>query len=177
LSCSRFCWGLVVYSFNVSGASASQGFTVRWYADLLRHPAIYLAFVSSFEIGLLATAALTLFGTMIAFALTGHRVYAVAASEIALLGPMVTPEHMMTAGLLVLFTVLASAGNRRNRPRPRVGRRSLATSCGCIPFVVVTVRARLRVMDRTFEEAPADLGAVPITTFTGRPSRLRCLGS
>jgi ABC-type spermidine/putrescine transport system permease subunit II len=104
---------------------------------------------------------------MIAFALTGHRVYAVAASEVALLGPMVRPEIIMTAGLLVLFTVLPSAGIVGTDLGPGFGRRSLATSCGCIPLVVVTVRARLRVMDRTFEEAPADLGAVPITTFSG----------
>lgn len=158
---------LVVYSFNNSRRIAWQGFTVRWYQDLLRDPTITAAFVSSFKIGLLATAASTLIGTMIAFALTRHRVYAPAASEVALLGPMVTPEIIMAAGLLVLFAQFSRLpGIVGTYLGPGFWAVVASHIMFCIPFVVVTVRARLRVMDRTIEEASADLGADPIATFT-----------
>jgi spermidine/putrescine transport system permease protein len=158
---------LVLYSFNDSRRIAWQGFTVRWYEDLLRDPTITAAFLSSFKIGLLATAASTLIGTMIAFALTRHRVYAPAASEVALLGPMVTPEIIMAAGLLVLFAQFSRLpGIVGTYLGPGFWAVVASHIMFCIPFVVVTVRARLRVMDRTIEEASADLGADPITTFT-----------
>jgi len=35
----------------------------------------------------------------------------------------------------------------------------------CIPFVAVTVQARVVGMDRSLEEAAMDLGATPLTTF------------
>jgi spermidine/putrescine transport system permease protein len=158
---------LVVYSFNDSRRIAWQGFTVRWYEDLLNDPTITAAFVSSFKIGLLATAASTLIGTMIAFALSRHRVYASTASEVALLGPMVTPEIIMAAGLLVLFAQFSRLpGVIGTYLGPGFWAVVASHIMFCIPFVVVTVRARLRVMDRTLEEASADLGADPISTFT-----------
>lgn len=158
---------LVLYSFNDSRRIAWQGFTVRWYEDLLRDPTITAAFLSSFKIGLLATAASTLIGTMIAFALTRHRVYAPTVTEVALLGPMVTPEIIMAAGLLVLFAQFSRLpGIVGTYLGPGFWAVVASHIMFCIPFVVVTVRARLRVMDRTVEEASADLGADPITTFT-----------
>lgn len=158
---------LVLYSFNDSRRIAWQGFTLRWYEDLLRDPTIVAAFASSFKIGILATAASTLIGTMIAFALTRHRVYAPAATEVALLGPMVTPEIIMAAGLLVLFAQFSRLpGVVGTYLGPGFWAVVASHVMFCIPFVVVTVRARLRVMDRTLEEASADLGADPITTFT-----------
>jgi spermidine/putrescine transport system permease protein len=158
---------LILYSFNDSKRIVWQGFTTRWYRDLLRDPTITSAFADSFRIGLIATLVSTVLGTMIAFALVRHRVRARTATEISLLGPMITPEIIMAAGLLVLFAQFSRLPGFLGRYLgPGFWAVVASHIMFCIPFVVVTVRARLRVMDQALEEAAADLGADPITTFT-----------
>jgi len=157
---------LILYSFNDSRRIAWAGFTTHWYGDLFRDPTITAAFRQSFKVGLLATLIATVLGTMVAFALTRHRVVARGGTEIALLGPMITPEVIMAAGLLILFAQFSRLPGLVGRTLgPGLWAVVLSHVMFCIPFVVVTVRARLRVMDRTLEEAAADLGADPITTF------------
>src|SRR4029450_8606068 len=115
---------------------------------------------------LLSTLIATVLGTMVAFALTRHRVVARGATEIALLGPMITPEGIMAAGVLVPFAPFSRLpGLVGQTLGPGLWAVVLSHVMFCIPFVVVTVRARLRVMDRTMEEAAAGPGADPITTF------------
>jgi len=158
---------LVLYSFNDSRRIVWQGFTVRWYQELLADPTITGAFRQSFQVGLLATLVSTVIGTMVAFALTRHRVVARGATEVSLLGPMVTPEVIIAAGLLILFAQFSRLpGLLGTYLGPGFWAVVASHIMFCIPFVVVTVRARLRVMDRTLEEAAADLGADPISTFT-----------
>jgi len=157
---------LVLYSFNDSRRIAWAGFTTRWYTALFHDPTITAAFRQSFKVGLLATLVATVIGTMVAFALTRHRVIGRGATEIGLLGPMITPEVIMAAGLLILFAQFSRLPGLLGRTfGPGFWAVVISHVMFCIPFVVVTVRARLRVMDRTLEEAAADLGADPITTF------------
>jgi spermidine/putrescine transport system permease protein len=157
---------LVLYSFNDSRRIAWAGFTTRWYTALFHDATITSAFRQSFKVGLLATLVATVIGTMVAFALTRHRVLGRGATEIGLLGPMITPEVIMASGLLILFAQFSRLPGLLGRTfGPGLWAVVISHVMFCIPFVVVTVRARLRVMDRTLEEAAADLGADPITAF------------
>src|SRR5918996_899884 len=88
-------------------------------------------------------------------ALTIYTGLAVAYMLIVL--PMATPEIVIGAALLSMFIVYNIA----------LGFTTLliAHIMFSISFVVVVVRSRLIGFDRSIEEAAADLGATPISTF------------
>ena len=58
---------LIVFSFNDSSSlTVWQGFTLRWYGELVRDRQIMSALSSTLMVSLLATAAATVAGTMAA---------------------------------------------------------------------------------------------------------------
>ena len=92
-----------------------------------------------------------------AIALVRHRFHGRRAANLLIVLPMATPEIVMGASLLSMFLIYGIS----------LGFTSLliAHIMFSISFVVVVVRSRLIGFDRSIEEAAADLGAGPFTTF------------
>ena len=111
----------------------------------------------SLKIGLLATLAATLLGTMAAFGLARHRFRGRSVANLLVFLPMATPEVVAGSSLLTLFINIGAP----------LGQTTIfiAHVMFCISFVVVTVKSRLAGMDPLLEQAAMDLYANRLQTF------------
>ena len=115
------------------------------------------AMITSIQLAALATIVSTAIGTLMALALVRYQFRGRGASNLLIILPMATPEIVIGASLLSMFLIYGL----------ELGFTTLfiAHVMFSISFVVVVVRSRLIGFDRSLEEAAADLGAPPLTTF------------
>ena len=139
--------------FNV----AWNQFSLDAWQNLCGVPGVCQSFVMSIQIGILATIAGTILGTMIAFALVRYRFRGRSTTNLLIFLPMATPEVVLGSSLLALFLNLAFPLGFWTV--------TIAHIMFIISFVVVTVKARLQGMDPRLEEAARDLYADPKATF------------
>ena len=139
--------------FNVSW----NQFSLEAWQNLCGVPGVCGSFVTSIQIGLIATLIGTIFGTMIAFALVRYRFRGRSTTNLLIFLPMATPEVVLGSSLLALFLNLAFPLGFWTV--------TIAHIMFIISFVVVTVKARLQGMDPRLEEAARDLYADPKATF------------
>lgn len=151
---------VIALSFN----KPSGKFNVTWnefsldaWTNLCGVPGVCSSFLTSIQIGLVATAIATILGTMIAFGLVRYRFRGRSTTNLLIFLPMATPEVVMGASLLALFL------NLRFPLGPVTV--IVAHIMFIISFVVVTVKARLQGLDPRLEEAARDLYADPRATF------------
>jgi spermidine/putrescine transport system permease protein len=135
----------------------NNGFTLEYWENAFALPDLNEALLTSFKLAALATAASTAIGTLMAIALVRHSFPGRRAANLLIILPMATPEIVLGASLLSMFLIYSVP----------LGFTSLliAHIMFSISFVVVVVRSRLIGFDRSIEEAAADLGASPLTTF------------
>ncbi|WP_248582314.1 ABC transporter permease [Nocardioides sp. InS609-2] len=153
---------VVLMSFNAPRSRnvySFDGFTLDNWLNPCTDKSMCDAVVRSVEIGLLATLAATILGTLAAFALVRHRFAGRSATNLLIFLPMAAPEIVMGSSLLALFVSAGFAG--------QLGFWTIliAHIMFCLSFVVVTVRARLAGMDDNLEQAAQDLYATPAQTF------------
>ena len=134
-----------------------QGFTLRWYRELLQLPELTQAIKNSLLIAAVSGIVATVLGTMIALALTRHRFRGRAPTNLFIFLPLATPEIVLGASLLSLFVTMNVARG--------FGTILIAHIMFNISYVVVTVKARTQGFNREWEEAAKDLGATPWTAF------------
>jgi putrescine transport system permease protein len=146
---------LIAYSFNASPlVTVWGGFSTRWYGALMADGPILAAAWVSLKVALLASLIATILGTLAALALERHgRFRGRTLFTGLILGPMVMPEVMIGLSLLLMFI-----GVGLDRGLVTL---VIAHATFCTGFVAVIVAARLRGLDRSLEEAAADLGAPP----------------
>lgn len=158
---------LIVYSFSASRyALVWGGFSLDSYRQLLEDPEVGQALVNSVSVGLIATLIATVLGTLLAIALERHRFRLQGTVEALVYLPIFIPEIVMAVGLLLFFAqffrpMLGALGLEAN-PLLTVIAGHVAFS---ISYVMVVVRARLKDLDRSLEEAAMDLGATPGQVF------------
>ncbi len=149
---------LVGYSFNTSKLNVVwQGFTFRWYRELLGNEPILRTLGNSLVIAAVATVLAVVIGTTGAWLLHRFRYRCARAIQTLICVPMIMPEIVMGVSLLILFRVASL----------ELGFASviLAHTTFCFPFVLVAVQARLQGLDPALEEAALDLGATPLRAF------------
>lgn len=148
---------LVVLSFNDAQRSVVswQGFSTRWYGEVLRDPTIVRAVTTTLVVAAAATAISVVFGTLLSLGLERHTRSSVLDS--AVFFPILVPDIVTGIALLSFYSLIRfSLGT---------GSIVIAHSVWGIAFVAAIVRTRLRGFDRSIEEASLDLGVKEIPTF------------
>jgi spermidine/putrescine transport system permease protein len=151
---------VIVFSFNDPAGRYNytwEGFTTEHWTEPFGPPFLGDSVMTSLKVGLLATIASVVLGTLVALALVRYHFRGRGATNLLIFVPLTAPEIVLGASLLTLFLNLGTA----------LGFWTIVIAhiMFCISFVVVTVRARLVGFDRHVEEAAMDLGANEYVTF------------
>ena len=154
---------LVVFSFNASRSRAHWGgFTLRWYAELLRDPSIMKALTNTLLIAFLSALIATVIGTVAAVGIDalGSRAKAVIMSLTNL--PVMNPDIVTGVSLMILFIFVIRLLGLKG-----LGFYTLLLShiTFNVPYVILSVMPKLRQLDGNLYEAALDLGASPFTAF------------
>ncbi len=151
---------VAIFSFNKPNGRYNYEFTqfsTDAWTDPCGTPGICPALGLSLQIGVIASLAATILGTMMAFALQRYRFRGRAMTNLLVFMPMATPEVVMGSSLLTLFISLGFPMGQTTI--------LIAHILFCISFVVTTVKARVAALDPRLEQAAADLYANGVQTF------------
>jgi spermidine/putrescine transport system permease protein len=143
---------LAAFSFNASRFTVWQGLSMRWYAGALQDSQLRDATWNSLVIGIFATAASTIIGTLCAYGLWKRNSPALTGS---LYLSLVTPEIVTGISLLAFYQWIFRFWHVQLGMHTVI----LAHISFSIAYVVIVVMARLRTLDAQLEEAALDLGA------------------
>jgi ABC-type spermidine/putrescine transport system permease subunit II len=95
---------LVIFSFNnTRSVAVFTGFSTEWYQSLAQNTELLDAARNSLLVGLIATIASTLIGTLTALAMERYRFRLRTAFDANLYLPIVIPEIVMGIALLLFF--------------------------------------------------------------------------
>lgn len=167
--------GLIfVYSFNANSINMAvwTEFTLDWYKTIFGGASTATSFDAaftesperifevvkhSFIVALCASSVSTIIGTATAIALARYKFVGKKFYQALLILPMIVPDIVLGIALLIFFV---GAGFQLSLLTIIIGHTTFLSS-----YVFVVVSARLAGMDTSLEQASADLGAGPITTF------------
>lgn len=151
---------MILFAFNNTHGKYNliwEGFTGKWFANPFAIPTLTSALVTSLVTATLAAVLATVLGTLIALASHRYRFRGRKVLDAVLIMNIAASEVVIGSALLTLFIAAGVP----------LGLLTiiLAQVMFSIPFVAITVRARLAGFDRSLEEAAQDLGATPFWTF------------
>lgn len=137
---------------------AWRGFSLQWYARLFANAEIREAARNTLVLAVGSTAIATVLGTLLAVGMSRYpwprRLR--GALDLIVYLPVVTPDIIFAAALVVAFGVLRTASAWFNPGLPAM---IVAHVTFEVAFVALVVRGRLATMGRTLEEAARDLYA------------------
>jgi spermidine/putrescine transport system permease protein len=150
---------LPIFSFNNSIfiAFPFQGFTTRWYGEMLADEAMHRALLNSLKVGAVVAVASTVLGLLAARALTRYRVPGASAVLGFASLPLFIPEIVLGIALVLLL-------DRLDIPLSLVSV-AFGHLLVCLPFAITVLISRLEGFDRSLEEASRDLGDTALQSF------------
>ncbi|MQA81006.1 MAG: ABC transporter permease subunit [Streptosporangiales bacterium] len=151
---------MILFGFNDTKSRFNtnwQGFTFKWYGQLFAIEDLTAALLNSLAIALITTVVAGVLGTLIGLALGRYRFRGQGTLNMVLFAAISCAEIVVGAALLSMFVTLAVP----------LGFWTLVAAhvMFSIPFVSLTVRARVLTLDPALEEASRDLGAGSWATF------------
>lgn len=145
---------MIIFSFNDGKSLTSfEGFSLRWYRHMLESQDMMDALYTTFSVALIATAVSTVVGTISAIGLSKSRkIVRDVVNQVNNL-PMMNPEIVTAIGFMLLFITFKIEKGYVTM--------LLAHIAFCIPYVMLSVMPRLRLLDPNLADAAMDLGATP----------------
>lgn len=149
---------LIVFSFNDSRIfGAWTGFSFKWYEALFKNTVILNAVKTTLIVAGITTVVSTIIGTLAAVGIMEFR----SKTRRVLLGlndlPVLNPDIVIAISLMVLYGML----NLQKGMLTLI----LAHIAFTIPYVVLSVIPKIKMMDRNIVDAAMDLGATPLQAF------------
>ena len=150
---------LPIFSFNTAATPKFplNGFTLKWYEDLPKTPALLDAAWNSAVVGVAAAILSTVLGICAARAITRYRFPGRRAVSGLIMAPLVLPEIIVAVSLLI---VLLQMGLSLSLFTVVLGHVLI-----CVPYSVTVLTSGFEGFDRSLEEASADLGETAFGTF------------
>jgi putative spermidine/putrescine transport system permease protein len=140
-----------------------QGYTLRWFVNAWANPSFLGGFLTSIQVGLFSMVAGLALGVTASFAIVRGRFPGREALNAFLLSPLIVPGIVAGTAIYITFVQIELwSGVRVIATLPGF---VLAHVALTIPWTVRLVSASLVGVDRSVEEAAANLGAPPLTTF------------
>ena len=151
---------VVLYSFSATKVNAwpIQGYTLDWYRELFQDKDIWRSIRLSVFVGLIASAIAVVLGTLTAYALDRYQFRGKPFIRFGIGLPIVLPGIVTGVALLAYFS--GTLGWNLSRWTIIIGHATF-----CTVLILNNVAARLGQLPRSLDEASADLGAKPSTTF------------
>lgn len=134
-----------------------DGFSLRWYRDIVENPQWLEAMKNSVVIALASTALATVLGTLAAMGLARSNMPFRDFFMALLISPLIVPIVIAAAGMYFFYSSVGLA-------QTTLGIIFAHTALG-VPFVVITMTATLSGFDQNLIKASSSLGADPFTTF------------
>ncbi|MGO4739076.1 ABC transporter permease [Bosea sp. 2KB_26] len=134
-----------------------QGLTLAWYGKMLGDPSYVSAFMTSTLLAVAATIVAVVLAVPAAIAIARYRFPGRRLLSEILMSPLILPHVVLGAALLQYGSAI---GLVRSFTALLVGHVVII-----MPFVLRAVLPQLSDEQRSLEEASADLGARPLTTF------------
>lgn len=169
---------LVVFSFNSSRQDMVwTGFSLQWYAALLKDQEIISGLGLSLRIALLTACGSVILGTFAAFVLDRYQRFSGRTLFTGMVSaPLVMPEVIIGLSLLLM---LVSVQKMFGFPERGMLTIWLGHTLLGMAYATVVVQSRLREMNKSLEEAAMDLGCRPFQVFflVTLPNIKQALGS
>ena len=155
---------LIVFSFNSTRQDGVfTGFSLRWYQALVDDSRLVEGFFLSLKVALITGTLSVVLGTFSAFVLVryarfkGRTLFSGMVSA-----PLVMPEVIIGLSLLLMMVAV-----QRLLGWPERGMLTIVAGHTLLgmAYATVVIQSRLREMDRSIEEAAADLGCRPAEVF------------
>ncbi|HYH03359.1 MAG TPA: ABC transporter permease [Bacillota bacterium] len=149
---------LAIYSFNNSRSrGAWNGFTFKWYLQMLQDRQILSSLYNSLAIALIAALVATAIGTVAAFGIHHMKSFPKATIMNLTYLPVLNPDIVTGISFMLLFIFI----------RLQLGFLTLllAHITFNIPYVILSVLPKIKQLDKNLFEAALDLGATPIQAF------------
>lgn len=150
---------IVLFSFTTSARMSLpyEGFSLQWYGEAFSEPLLERSLVNSVILAAVTAVVATALGVSFAFGMVKLRRRARSVAFTASLLPAAVPVLVVGIALAVLFRTIGQPPSLFNAA---VGHVLIA-----LPFVILTMNARLETFDFSTLEAARDLGASPARTF------------
>lgn len=150
---------LPLFAFNDATVIAFplKGATTRWFVQLAEEPALRRALMTSLKIAVITAVCSTLLGIFAARAVARYRFPGKAPTLSFIMLPMVLPEVVIGASLLV---VLLGVGIQLSAWTIVLGHVLI-----CTPFSIAILSGAFASLDQSLEEAAQDLGETPLAAF------------
>ena len=133
------------------------GFSFQWYENFTTNPSWVRSLLTSLKIMIPTAILATVLGTAAALGLNRSKFPGATAINGLLMAPLVVPVIITAAALFGVFRIWGLYGN--------IFGLILAHTILTIPYILSTVGTSVKLIDRRLEDAAANLGAKPWTTF------------
>jgi len=150
---------IILYSFSSTSTTVFplEGFTMKWYKEVLENRLFISALKNSVYVGILVSLISIIIGTLASFALTRYRFKFKNIISTTVLFPMTIPAIILGISLLSFFSYLEIPLSLLTV--------IISHALFCIPFVILIMNSQLIGFDVSVEEAAMDLGANAIQAF------------
>lgn len=148
---------LMVFSFNDGKGSRWNGFSLRWYGDLLKSEIIMEALGNTLMIALISALVATVIGTVTCIGISALKGVPKTAYMALNNIPLLNSDLVTGLSLMLIFITI---GLERGYSTILVAHITFN-----IPYVILSVMPKLRQCNKYTYEAAVDLGATPVRAF------------